>query len=92
MTDRVHVILEGRVQGVGFRFATYKKACELGVNGWIRNCPDGRVEALFEGPKDELKSMVAWCQKGGPRFARVDKIQTQWETGESKHREFSVID
>lgn len=92
MADRVHVFLEGRVQGVGFRFATYKKASELGLGGWVRNLPDGRVEALFEGPKDALKTMLTWCQKGGPVFARVDNMETSWDTGGSRYRDFSVID
>ncbi len=92
MSDRVQVFLEGRVQGVGYRYATYQKARELGVKGFVKNLPDGRVEAVFEGPNDKLKSMLAWCERGGPRFARVDNIEVNWQEGKSHYREFSVVD
>lgn len=92
MSDRVQILLEGRVQGVGYRYATYQKAKELGVKGYVKNLPDGRVEAVFEGPNDKLKSILAWCERGGPRFARVDNVEVNWLEGKSHYRDFSVVD
>jgi len=63
---RVHLFIEGKVQGVFYRDSTRTKAEELGVNGWVRNLTDGRVEAVFEGPGPKVKEMVAWCRRGPP--------------------------
>lgn len=80
---RVHVLVGGRVQGVGFRYATYRKAKEFGAAGWVRNLPDGRVEAVFEAERLVLESLVAWCHKG-PLGAGVTAVEAAWgeETGE----------
>ena len=72
----IRVVIEGRVQGVGFRYHTCAEARALGVNGWVRNCPDGRVEAEFEGSEDALQAMLAWCQRG-PAMARVSRVVTE---------------
>ncbi|PIG94855.1 acylphosphatase [Gloeocapsopsis sp. IPPAS B-1203] len=61
---QAHVLVSGRVQGVGFRMATYEMAQELGLNGWVRNLVDGCVEAVFEGSKDVVDKMVHWCHQG----------------------------
>lgn len=61
---RAHVFVSGRVQGVGFRMSTYDVANYFGLNGWVRNLPDGRVEAVFEGDKDVVEKMIRWCHKG----------------------------
>ena len=87
MTHRVHVFIQGRVQGVGYRYATYDHATVLGLAGWVRNLPDGRVEAEFEGPKQVLDEMVAWCYVG-PRPARVTHVEATWESGEPRYRDF----
>lgn len=87
---RVHVHIEGRVQGVGFRYATWRKALSLGLTGRTRNLPDGRVEALFEGNRDDLETMVAWCQIGPGPPAQVDSLETVWEKGASTHDTFSI--
>jgi len=70
---RVHLIVEGRVQGVWFRDSTRRQAVELGVNGWVRNLPDGRVEVLAEGAADKVERLAAWCRQGPPA-ARVSKV------------------
>ena len=67
-TVRARVIVEGRVQGVNFRAACRDQARQIGVNGWVRNVPDGNVEALFEGSRGAVQRMVSWCY-GGPRPA-----------------------
>ncbi|MFP3908690.1 MAG: acylphosphatase [Archaeoglobaceae archaeon] len=78
MISRIHVYISGRVQGVFFRDSTREKARELGVNGWVRNMRDGRVEGVFEGDEDKLNKMVEWCHEG-PRSARVDKVEISKE-------------
>jgi len=67
MRVRSRVIVDGVVQGVFFRDSTYARAHELGVAGWVRNLPDGRVEAVFEGEPETVASAVAWTRHGPPR-------------------------
>ncbi len=75
---RAHVRVEGRVQGVYFRSYTRRHAESLGVTGWVRNCPDGRVEAIFEGEEKDVRRMVDWCRLGPPG-AYVTDVNVQWE-------------
>ena len=75
---RAHVVVSGRVQGVIFRDEARRRARSLGVSGWIANRPDGKVEAVFEGSRDAVESMVRWCGRG-PAGAEVDDVQTAWE-------------
>jgi acylphosphatase len=71
---RAHVYVTGKVQGVYFRATTRDEARERGVDGWVRNLDDGRVEAVFEGPEDDVKAMVEFCHEGSEaaRVADVD--------------------
>ncbi|MCD6094796.1 acylphosphatase [bacterium] len=80
---RAHVFIKGRVQGVFFRQGTYEKAMELGISGWVRNLPDGRVEAVFEGEEEKVNKIIQWA-KEGPPIAEVEEIDIKWEkpTGE----------
>jgi acylphosphatase len=89
MTERLHLWVSGRVQGVGFRWATQAKALELGLNGWVRNLPDGCVEAEFEGAPAALDAMESWCWQG-PRMALVDSVKAARESGPPKHTGFRV--
>ena len=73
-----HVWIAGRVQGVSFRAYTIDEASLRGVAGWVRNMPDGRVEAMFEGDKAAVEAMIAWCRKGPPE-ARVRSVEVMWE-------------
>ena len=70
---RVHVFAVGEVQGVSFRKTAGKVARELGVTGWVRNLPDGRIEAIFEGSRRQVATMVEWCSAGPSRayFSRI---------------------
>ncbi len=68
--------MSGQVQGVFFRDATRQRALASGVDGWIRNRPDGSVEALLEGPRDAVDRLVAFCRAGPPR-ARVDRVEVE---------------
>ena len=72
--NTVHAIISGRVQGVWYRAWTQKTAAGLGLSGWVRNCSDGTVEALFSGPDDKIAEMLRLCRKG-PMLARVDDIR-----------------
>ena len=75
MTDevrRVRIRMYGRVQGVGFRWSAVREAERRGLSGWVRNCPDGSVEALAEGT--DLEGFLAWCERG-PLAARVDRTE-----------------
>jgi len=71
--EQVHLRIEGRVQGVGFRYHTEKTARQLGLVGWVRNLPDGSVETWAEGPKDRIETFVAWCHEG-PASSRVSQV------------------
>lgn len=78
---RIHLLIEGRVQGVWFRESTRREAQALGLTGWVRNCPDGRVEAMVEGPEDGVQQLVSWCWVGPPtaRVRRVDVTPQAWQ-------------
>ena len=82
---RAHIFVSGKVQRVFFRQATREKAHELGIFGWVRNLPDGRVDGIFEGDKDNVEKMIEWA-KLGPRFAKVENLIADLEnyTGEFK--------
>lgn len=87
--DRLHVVIEGRVQGVGFRYTTRQEAQQRGLTGWVRNRSDGAVEAEFEGDRDALEQMLDWC-RSGPASAEVRDVTPTWSSGEAKHGSFSV--
>ncbi len=69
-------LISGRVQGVGYRYSTQKKAMALGLAGWVRNLPDGRVEAVMEGDRAQVTSLVEWFQSGPPS-AVVEAVSTE---------------
>lgn len=73
-SDILHIRLEGRVQGVGFRAWIRGEACARGLGGWVRNRRDGTLEALFVGPPHALKDMRARCREG-PALSRVTHLE-----------------
>ncbi|CAA9468616.1 MAG: Acylphosphate phosphohydrolase, putative [uncultured Rubrobacteraceae bacterium] len=75
---RAHVRISGQVQGVFFRDSTREKAQELGLSGYVKNTPDGDVEALFEGPPEGVEEMVRWCGQGPPH-ASVENVEAKDE-------------
>ena len=86
---RAHVFVEGRVQGVFFRATTYEMASALDLSGWVRNCRDGRVEAVFEGKCGDVEEMIKWCHKGPPG-AIVSKVVLNREEPRGESGTFSI--
>jgi len=89
MKTRVHVFVSGRVQGVFFRQKTKQQAESFGVTGWVRNLPDGRVEAVFEGDEEAVKALVEYCHHG-PSYARVTNIDASWEDYRGEFSDFKM--
>jgi len=86
---RAHVWIEGFVQGVFFRSYTRDRAMGWGVKGWVKNCPDGRVETVFEGDKQAVERIIQWCHRG-PDEAEVKDVQVEWEEYSGEFDTFSV--
>ncbi|RLE85507.1 MAG: acylphosphatase [Thermoprotei archaeon] len=86
---RARLYISGIVQGVFFRATMKEVADSLGVKGWVRNLPDGRVEALVEGPEDRVKEIIRWAHKG-PRLAKVEKVEVIWEPYKGDLYTFSI--
>jgi len=82
---RRRVVVDGLVQGVGFRASCARRALGAGLAGWVRNLPDGRVEAVFEGPAVAVDALVAWCRQGPP-FARVTRVTVDDEPAVAEAR------
>ena len=73
---KAHLLIQGRVQGVGFRANARRKANRLNVRGWIRNLRNGDVELLIEGPEVEVDRLIVWCHRG-PTSAYVSKVRVE---------------
>lgn len=87
--SRIHLTISGRVQGVFFRASAREAAARLGLTGWVRNLPDGRVETVAEGPKEKLQQFHQWCQYGPPG-ARVNGVECRWESAKGEFRAFTI--
>jgi acylphosphatase len=90
MRRRAHLFISGKVQGVYFRANTKREALKLGLKGFVRNLPDGRVEALFEGEEEALQKMIAWCHRG-PSGARVEKVEVEWDDYRGEFEDFIIL-
>ena len=86
---RMHVYVSGRVQGVFFRTETQDEATRQGITGWVRNLPDGRVEAVFEGEKDRVEILVEFCKRGPPG-ARITNTEVITENYTGEFRSFRI--
>jgi acylphosphatase len=86
---RARLRISGMVQGVSFRYFTARTARQHQVTGWVRNLPDGTVEALFEGEEMEVRQVVDWCRQG-PSQARVDGLEVDWEDYRGEFALFEV--
>jgi acylphosphatase len=82
-------VVTGRVQGVGFRFTAVDRGRQLGVRGWVRNLPDGSVEAEVEGERAAVEAFVRFLHRGPPA-ARVDDVALRWEPHRGELGEFSA--
>jgi len=89
MPDRLHVYFSGHVQGVGFRYSVKQLSLEFDVTGWVKNLPDGRVELVAEGERDELETFQAAIPDAGlRRFIR--ETQSHWNEGTGEYRGFEI--
>jgi acylphosphatase len=86
---RAHVIVSGRVQGVYFRQNTKQVADRHGVAGWVRNLPDGRVEAIFEGDEMAVTEVIEWCHVGPPK-ASVQDVSVKFQKYNGEFADFNV--
>lgn len=77
MTQELHLIISGRVQGVSYRANAAATAQRLGLAGWVRNLADGRVELLAQGEEKPLRTLLAWAHQG-PALARVEHVDARW--------------
>ena len=86
---RVHIFVSGRVQNVFFRYYTKKMAEKIGVFGWVKNLPDRRVEAVFEGEKEKVEKILEWSKKG-PLLAEVKEVEINWEKYQGEFNSFEI--
>lgn len=86
---RAHVTVSGHVQGVFYRASAQRQANICGVRGWVRNLPDGRVEALIEGDHAAVERMLAWCRIG-PANAYVSNIDVRYDDYTGEYTGFAV--
>ena len=89
MKVRAHIFVSGRVQGVFFRVETRYEAMKRNVAGWVRNTSGGRVEAIFEGEREDVEKLIDFCRKG-PSGARVTKVDLQWEKYSGEFKDFKI--
>ena len=87
--ERLHAVVHGDVQGVGFRYFVQRKAQELGLRGWVRNNDDGTVELVAEGSREALEELRRVVEEG-PRMARVDRVDAQWSAATGTLRSFEL--
>jgi acylphosphatase len=86
---RAHLLISGIVQGVGYRYHTRRHAQGLGLVGWVRNLDDGRVEAVLQGAREQVESMIKWCYRG-PSSAQVTDIAVTYEDAADEFRDFGI--
>ena len=90
MAIAAHLRISGRVQGVGYRFFVQEIAQNLGLAGWVRNLPDGNVEAYAEGPRPTIETFIKQLENGPP-LSRVEQISADWQPAEGRHAAFSIL-
>jgi len=87
--ERLHAIVYGRVQGVSFRFYATQKALELHLTGWVYNMPEGSVEVVAEGRRDNLEKLLSFLHRGSPA-AIVENVEAQWHPATGEYQTFST--
>jgi acylphosphatase len=88
--QRVQLNIRGRVQGVYYRASARREAQTLQLTGWVRNLPDGSVQAVAEGPRTQLERLIAWCEHGPPA-ARVSAVEASWSDATGEFEDFRVL-
>jgi len=83
------IIIDGIVQGVGYRWFAQQAAVDLGLTGWVRNRMNGDVEVLVEGAKHNIDNLIIELKKG-PRFSRVEYANVEWRTPTGKYANFTI--
>ncbi|OGC62634.1 hypothetical protein A3J33_01725 [candidate division WWE3 bacterium RIFCSPLOWO2_02_FULL_53_10] len=86
---RAHLKIHGKVQNVGFRFYTHRKASAAGLTGWIKNAGETQVEIVFEGDKKKIEECIDSCSRG-PLFSQVGKIEVEWDKPTGEFKRFEV--
>lgn len=86
---RAHLIITGLVQGVYYRVSARKEALALGLTGWIKNRPDGAVEAAIEGNREKAVKFIDWCRQGPPK-SQVSDVQLEWEDYKGEYQDFRI--
>ncbi len=86
---RAKLNIKGRVQGVFYRQSTKDTATRLGLTGWARNCPEGSVEAVFEGAKESVDEAIEWCRQG-PSAAQVSEVIVEWQDFQNEFSTFGI--
>ncbi len=84
------ILIFGFVQGVGFRHFVRSKAHKLGLTGWVKNLPDGSVEAVFQGDKSSIEQIIEQCKKG-PFLSEVEGVDVQWEQPQQELNAFDIL-
>ena len=90
MKKCVYIIIIGKVQNVSYRINAKRKAEEFDLAGWVKNIPDGRVEILAEGKKENLEKMIYWCHNGSD-YAIVSEVKIEWVESEEKFDKFRIL-
>jgi acylphosphatase len=88
-SQRLNLVISGRVQGVGFRASAYDEAQSLGLKGWVRNLPGGEVEIVAEGKRENLEMLLAWAHIGPPG-SRVTDLREDWSDATSEFPNFRI--
>ena len=89
MSHQAHIVVSGMVQGVGYRFFVTRLAASLGLAGWVKNLPDGRVEITAEGDRSLIESMISDLRTGHP-YASVNRVAVEWGPWSGRFRGFRV--
>ncbi|HDI75167.1 MAG TPA: acylphosphatase [Thermoprotei archaeon] len=87
---RIHAYVKGIVQGVGFRYFVYRHAKTLGLTGYVRNLPDGRVEVVAEGSEESLRELVSLLWEG-PVGSYVENVELEWSEAKNEFKDFKII-
>lgn len=85
-----HVIIQGMVQGVGFRVTSQQKAVQLGLNGWVKNLSNGGVELLAEGPEEQVDQFLEFIKEGPSRFANVENMKVDKSKNVEGYQKFEI--